>query len=235
MVTKKLGKQFSAKQIYDFTIVKNATVTLGFDHPPSKNADGVILKYGTGSVDSTGVDTYDGKVQGGYLYYLSGTTWHKATHETADLAGIKEVNYGQTDQYIPAGINGPSAAGWPAGNTGLGHGQGKPHLLGYALGTPGEREGRADEVGMLLGGIVTAYIFGSPGPYHPGAPVFGAPGNSKGGGFITMTTASVSSLGNVRRVIGHCIDCVDKSADGTCAGTTKILMYFNPSDSYIIL
>jgi len=193
MAKKQIGKQFSAKQIYDFTIVKNAKITLGFDHPPSKNADGVILKYGTGDLN--------GKVEGGFLYYLSGSAWTKTNFVSTTASGIHDNPYKN----------------------------GGPFLLGFALGAPGEYEGTPEEVGMLLKGVVTAYSVGV--QPRPGAPVYGTPTPGKDG-YVMFATSSLGA-GSVKRILGYCIDCVEKDANGDCT-SNKILMYFNPDNSYTV-
>lgn len=61
-------------QLYNFVKVKGSQVVTNFNHDPAKNANSVILRYGTGDTS----DNAEGKVQGGYIYLLEGSgIWKK--------------------------------------------------------------------------------------------------------------------------------------------------------------
>ena len=84
------GKRISTKsQAYNNLKVKSAEVVTSFNHDPAKNANSVILRYGTGNTS----DNAAGKVQGGHLYYLNYTTgiWTKTAYDTEAEAGAGQL------------------------------------------------------------------------------------------------------------------------------------------------
>ena len=80
---------YSLEKLYNFIKAKGAQVVLNFNHDPAKNANSVILRYGTGNTS----DNADGKVQGGHLYYLNTSTgvWTKTAYDTEAEMGAGQL------------------------------------------------------------------------------------------------------------------------------------------------
>ena len=115
-------------QLYNFVKVKGSQVVTSFNHDPAKNANSVILKYGTGNTS----DNADGKVQGGHLYYLDygSGIWTKTAYDTEAEMGVGQLlgialgkfpEYGGTPEEVgmllrgvsTTAVLGPANAGRP--------------------------------------------------------------------------------------------------------------------------
>ena len=79
----------SKEQLYNFVKVKGSHVVTDFNHDPAKNANSVILKYGTGDT----ADDESGKVRSGYVYYLNSSTgvWTQAQWNSEGNMGTGQL------------------------------------------------------------------------------------------------------------------------------------------------
>jgi len=172
------GSRKSLKQQYDFLKVKGAEVVTDFNHDPAKNANSTILKIGGGDTS----EHPEGKVQGGYLYYLCEGVWRK-------------TDYTSNPQ--------PSQAGTPCAGE-----NSADFLLGIALGSFGEYEGTPQEIGMLINGVTTVSLYTVGAAGGVGKPIYVTADNGVGATYDinisgTMTPVAPATAGNIIRPVAY--------------------------------
>jgi hypothetical protein len=101
---------------------------------------------------------------------------------------------------------------------------GAGRLYGVPLGTRNEYNGRPEEVGMLLKGVITVYAFGTPAV---GSVVYGSHEFSGQYGFFTFTAPA--DTGDHKQVFGHCLKIINTASINT------VVIYFNPDSYYSII
>ena len=162
-------------QLYNFVKVKGSQVVTNFNHDPAKNANSVILRYGTGNAD----DNSSGKVEAGSLYYLCAET------------GPNTPTWTKTD-FTSSPQPGQPCSGIYTAN----------YILGIALGEFGEYTGTPEEVGILIRGVTTTRMIASSA--KPGQPLYVSAVNG-GSTFPSgsLTNVAPSTSGNIVRQVGY--------------------------------